>query len=304
MTNPVILLGTQSNGETLPVQVDEFGRLVAEGLQGTEGPPGPPGSPGADGGDFPLPPDPFEGAYLGWYDDQLAWLGGGGTPPGDEVVVATTFMDGSTTCSGPGSGGYSTYKYVDEPDNFRGFLCASFRLTNPSVYSGIFVRVKDGTYRTQDAKDQSATDSFGTMNRDPDFRTLSAYNNWATLNGVTPGKTAIPVSMERNLEDGMYMWVIDCARRQLFIGETLGQGRWINNKQPGMETGIASVGNGPVQICVSPYQGATWSILDTEPPSIAFNTYTPRYKRYRSYQSERDLRRQELARRSRNDFGY
>jgi len=32
MTNPVILLGTQSNGETLPVQVDEFGRLVAEGL--------------------------------------------------------------------------------------------------------------------------------------------------------------------------------------------------------------------------------------------------------------------------------
>ena len=43
MTDPVILLGTQSNGETLPVQVDEFGRLVAEGLKGD------PGDPGNDG---------------------------------------------------------------------------------------------------------------------------------------------------------------------------------------------------------------------------------------------------------------
>jgi hypothetical protein len=32
MTNPVILLGTQSNGETLPVQVDATGRRVANGL--------------------------------------------------------------------------------------------------------------------------------------------------------------------------------------------------------------------------------------------------------------------------------
>ena len=78
MTNPVILLGTQSNGETLPVQVDEFGRLVAEGLQGSEGPPGPPGTPGADGGSFPLPPDPYEGALLGWLNGGLAWIG---TPP-------------------------------------------------------------------------------------------------------------------------------------------------------------------------------------------------------------------------------
>ena len=78
MTNPVILLGTQSNGETLPVQVDEFGRLVAEGLQGTEGPPGPPGTPGADGGSFPLPPDPYEGALLGWLNGGLSWIG---TPP-------------------------------------------------------------------------------------------------------------------------------------------------------------------------------------------------------------------------------
>ena len=72
MSDPVILLGTQSNGETLPVQVDAFGRLVAEGLQGPDGPPGPPG------GAFPLPADPYEGALLGWLDGGLAWVG---TPP-------------------------------------------------------------------------------------------------------------------------------------------------------------------------------------------------------------------------------
>ena len=69
MTNPVILLGTQSNGETLPVQVDATGRLVAEGLQGPEGPAGPPG-PGGE-----LPPDPYEGALLGWLNGGLAWIG-------------------------------------------------------------------------------------------------------------------------------------------------------------------------------------------------------------------------------------
>ena len=85
MTNPVVLLGTQSNGETLPVQVDATGRLVAEGLQGEQGeqgeqgiqgPPGPEGPPGSGG--ITLPPDPYEGALLGWLNGGLAWVG---TPP-------------------------------------------------------------------------------------------------------------------------------------------------------------------------------------------------------------------------------
>ena len=78
MTNPVILFGTQSNGETLPVQVDATGRLVAEGLQGQQGPPGQEGPPGAPGGSFPLPPDPYEGALLGWLNGGLSWIG---SPP-------------------------------------------------------------------------------------------------------------------------------------------------------------------------------------------------------------------------------
>jgi hypothetical protein len=99
MTNPVILLGTQSNGETLPVQVDEFGRLVAEGLQGSEGQQGPKGdkgdkgdpgepgadgSPGADGADGEGVPQPYgeEGSYLAIQDGVPAWVEGGGEGPG------------------------------------------------------------------------------------------------------------------------------------------------------------------------------------------------------------------------------
>ena len=75
MTNPVVLYGTQSNGETLPVQVDATGRLVAEGLPGEPGQPGPPGPEGPPGNDIELPPDPYEGALLGWLNGGLAWVG-------------------------------------------------------------------------------------------------------------------------------------------------------------------------------------------------------------------------------------
>jgi hypothetical protein len=64
-----ILYGTTADGDSLPVEVNEFGQLIAQGLQGQEGPPGPPGLP-------ELPPDPFEGAILGWKDNTLSWLGG------------------------------------------------------------------------------------------------------------------------------------------------------------------------------------------------------------------------------------
>ena len=96
MTDPVVLYGTQSNGETLPVQVDDTGRLVAEGLQGQEGPPGPPGQPGADGGAFPLPPDPYEGALLGWLNGGLAWVGTTPIPIPEEVFGPITAYDPQT----------------------------------------------------------------------------------------------------------------------------------------------------------------------------------------------------------------
>lgn len=74
-----ILYGTTADGDSLPVEVNEFGQLIAQGLQGQPGAEGPPGPPGVG----ELPPDPFEGAFLGWKDDQLAWLGGSvPVPPG------------------------------------------------------------------------------------------------------------------------------------------------------------------------------------------------------------------------------
>jgi len=44
-----ILYGTQSNGETLPVLVDQFGNLLAKGINGAPGTPGEPGKDGQDG---------------------------------------------------------------------------------------------------------------------------------------------------------------------------------------------------------------------------------------------------------------
>ena len=113
MTNPVILLGTQSNGETLPVQVDATGRLVAEGLQGAPGPEGPPGV-GA------LPPDPFEGAFLGWINGELAWINSsvpiapgvfGPITAWDPVNNILTVEGGIPESVGPG-----VYLYQCEPD--------------------------------------------------------------------------------------------------------------------------------------------------------------------------------------------
>ena len=86
MTNPVVLFGTQSNGETLPVQADATGRLVAEGLPGQPGEPGAPGPPGEPGPEGPAGegvPTPYgeEDSVLtirngqpAWYKDQVVPL--------------------------------------------------------------------------------------------------------------------------------------------------------------------------------------------------------------------------------------
>ena len=61
-----ILYGTQSNGETLPVLVDQFGNLLAKGIEGQPGQPGQPGTPGEPGGEGPPGPPgtPGEGVPL------------------------------------------------------------------------------------------------------------------------------------------------------------------------------------------------------------------------------------------------
>ena len=88
-----ILYGTQSNGETLPVLVDQFGNLLAKGIDGQPGQPGQPGTPGEPGGEGPQGPQgipgvgvplPYgeEGSYLQIVDGIPKW--NAADPPGPE----------------------------------------------------------------------------------------------------------------------------------------------------------------------------------------------------------------------------
>ena len=81
----------------------------AEGPQGPEGPEGPPGEDGKDGKDgkdgidgedgkdgidgIPLPPDPYEGALLGWLNNGLAWIGTPPVPIPSNVFGPITYWD-------------------------------------------------------------------------------------------------------------------------------------------------------------------------------------------------------------------
>ena len=79
-----ILYGTTSSGESLPVLVDQFGNLLAKGIEGQQGPPGGEGPQGPPGGEGPPGPqgDPGEGlplpygedgSYLTLVDGEPAW---------------------------------------------------------------------------------------------------------------------------------------------------------------------------------------------------------------------------------------
>jgi hypothetical protein len=89
------LYGTTSTGETLPVLVDQFGNLLAKGIDGDPGQPGQPGTPGEPGGEgppgppgtpgegVPLPYGP-DGAYLQIVDGVPAWTESPGPGPEPE----------------------------------------------------------------------------------------------------------------------------------------------------------------------------------------------------------------------------
>ena len=77
-----ILYGTQSNGETLPVLVDQFGNLLAKGIEGQPGQPGQPGTPGEPGGEGPPGPkgDPGEGVPLPYGGEGSSLIIANGEP--------------------------------------------------------------------------------------------------------------------------------------------------------------------------------------------------------------------------------
>lgn len=64
-----------------------------EGPPGPQGDPGPKGDPGPPGPGFELPPDPYEGAFLGWLNGGLAWLGNEPIPIPEGVFGPITGWD-------------------------------------------------------------------------------------------------------------------------------------------------------------------------------------------------------------------
>jgi len=110
-----ILYGTTADGESLPVEVNELGQLVAQGLAGPPGPPGPPGV-------GQLPPDPFEGAILGWKDNALAWLGGSVPLPAGTYGPIVLYGNGIITLEESISLPYGTEIFLSDNEGNRYFF--------------------------------------------------------------------------------------------------------------------------------------------------------------------------------------
>jgi hypothetical protein len=103
-----ILYGTQSNGETLPVLVDQFGNLIAKGIQGEPGKdgdkgdkgdtgdPGEQGPQGTPGEGVPLPYGP-DGTYLQIVDGVPVWAEPPGPPP-EPVFMEWLNIDDTANC--------------------------------------------------------------------------------------------------------------------------------------------------------------------------------------------------------------
>lgn len=93
-----VLLGTTSSGETLPVLVDQFGNLLAKGIEtpgppGPQGPPGEPGEPGEPGPNDLLPYGP-EYSYLSIKGGVPQWVLSNNEPnppgPPSELMIGDT----------------------------------------------------------------------------------------------------------------------------------------------------------------------------------------------------------------------
>jgi hypothetical protein len=104
-----ILYGTQSNGETLPVLVDQFGNLLAKGIDGEpgkdgapggQGPQGDPGGQGPQGDPGVGVPLPYgeEGSYLQIVDGAPTWSDPiDPPPPVDPSAVQLLTLDTNYT---------------------------------------------------------------------------------------------------------------------------------------------------------------------------------------------------------------
>ena len=168
-----ILYGTQSNGETLPVQVNSFGQLVAQGLDGAKGEKGDKGDQGEQGEQgLQGPPGVGVEVVKSTWDPVLEIESDG------EVIVDVANKEGFTW----DFGGFTLFTFT--------YATSSVVVTNPRGKPRIkgFPVVKSGTW-------YNASQYMGFTNRTSFFNTnghvlpkLSNQGNFLTFQHVVDGK--------------------------------------------------------------------------------------------------------------------
>lgn len=168
-----ILYGTTADGDSLPVEVNEFGQLVAQGLQGAEGPPGPPGI-------GQLPPDPYEGALLGWQNNTLAWLGGSVPLPSGTFGPILSYENGTLTFGDRPSLSYGQAFYLST-SNGSGLIYTSKTSTITNVGTGPSGQLASQLCNPSRSKDVASAASIAAGTR----WSTSGLRGWLSEQGET-----------------------------------------------------------------------------------------------------------------------
>lgn len=216
MTNPVILLGTQSNGETLPVQVDATGRLVAEGLQGPPGDQGPEGPPGLP----QLPAGSFEGAVLGWVNGELAWLQKEGLPLplGEEgqivqIVDEEPIWVTNANVLPPPPPAVTVVQGTNSPDGLYGMFSSESVLQGPEVEWDKYAR-KQSFWETTEGGGQIGVSKGQTYEFTQKFNVEGDFGKLLILRGT---------AQFWHSNNGDSQWSLQCTRDNSYLGNVITQ---------------------------------------------------------------------------------
>jgi len=178
-----ILYGTQSNGETLPVLVDQFGNLLAKGIDGGQGPPGEQGEQG-EPGLIQWPPNPQEDDVITYKNGEVVWASSVVPPPTRWSQYMTSNNGAWTAGMGPTKAfdGLSSTNAYTEGDGPLYFAPPEIQILTLQM-SFLTNNAKDG-YRYE-AKCGNIVQEF---EQNGDTEWIFSYNRFAgvTINESTP----------------------------------------------------------------------------------------------------------------------
>ena len=167
-----------SDGEVLTVVDGDAAWAAPSGV------PGPPGPEGPSGGAFPLPPDPYEGAFLGWLNGGLAWVGAPPVPIPESVfgpITAWNSGDGILTVDGSIPESVGNGVYLTQTDQ-------SGTPSNPSRQWNVAKNWTDCLVGYQGYEGYSPANSF---DGDPDSKALAIANYSMVDIGLTNVTTVL-----------------------------------------------------------------------------------------------------------------